>query len=82
MPLTVRVALLLVTFDRETVATAVFLDSAWISPRALLIFTMALPPAETVTLVGERVSADAWAANSTEQSITQKRNIQLTRGVA
>jgi hypothetical protein len=82
MPLTVRVALLLVTFDSDTVTTAVFFDSAWISPRALLIFTVALPPALTVTLVGESVSADASAANSTEHSITHRRNTQLTRGVA
>jgi hypothetical protein len=58
-PATVSVAPVFVRFESETVTTAVFFDSAWISPLALLIFTATLPPAATVTLVGDSVSADA-----------------------
>ena len=66
MPKTVSVALVVVTLDSDTFTTAVFFDSAWISPLALLILTTALPPADTATCVGVSVSADARPANSAE----------------
>jgi len=81
-PRTVSTALFLDTFDNATVTTAVFFDSAWISPRALLICTVALPPTATVTFVGESVSAEASAANNSEHNIVHDRKIHLMRGVA
>jgi hypothetical protein len=82
-PETVSVAPVVVRFDNDTFTTAVFLDSAWIVPLAPLIFTAARPPAATVTLLGDSVSAAvASPANRTEQSINQTRSIRLIRVLA
>ena len=56
-PDTVSVAPVVVVFESETVTTAVFFDSAWISPLAPLICTVARPPTGTDTVVGVSVSA-------------------------
>jgi uncharacterized integral membrane protein len=65
-PKIVSVALVVVTLDNATFTTAVFFDSAWTSPLALLTLTATLLPAATVTCVGASVSAAARPANSAE----------------